>query len=150
MNTVWKDSQCSMEVLKELLRDIKVTPITLRVLMNRGIDTKEKADEFLNSSLNKLYNPYLMKDMDRAIEIMVEAINNKEKIMVYGDYDADGVTSTAILYKAIKSCGGIVAYHIPHRENEGYGMSISRIETIAEEGFNLIISCDNGNFPLRR
>ena len=144
MNTVWKDSQCSMEVLKELLKDIKVTPITLRVLMNRGIDTKEKVDEFLNSSLNKLYNPYLMKDMDKAIEIMVEAINNKEKIMVYGDYDADGVTSTAILYKAIKSCGGIVAYHIPHRENEGYGMSISRIETIAEEGFNLIISCDNG------
>jgi len=75
-----------MEVLKELLKDIKVTPITLRVLMNRGIDTKEKADEFLNSSLNKLYNPYLMKDMDKAIEIMVEAINNKEKIMVYGDY----------------------------------------------------------------
>jgi single-stranded-DNA-specific exonuclease len=75
---------------------------------------------------------------------MVDAINNNEKIMVYGDYDADGVTSTAILYKAIKNCGGRVDYHIPHRENEGYGMSVSRIETIAEEGFDLIISCDNG------
>ena len=144
MKTVWKESQCSMDTLKELFNYIKVTPITLRVLINRGIDTKEKVNEFLNSSLKKLHNPYLMKDMDKAIRIMVDAINNNEKIMVYGDYDADGVTSTAILYKAIKNCGGRVDYHIPHREKEGYGMSVSRIEAIAEEGFDLIISCDNG------
>ncbi len=144
MKTIWRETQCSMDVLKELFNNIKVTPITLRVLINRGIDTKEKVNEFLNSSLKKLYNPYLMKDMDKAISIMVDAINNNEKIIVYGDYDADGVTSTAILYKAIKNCGGRVDYHIPHRENEGYGMSVSRIETIAEEGFDLIISCDNG------
>lgn len=144
MKTIWRETQCSMDVLKELFNHIKVTPITLRVLINRGIDTKEKVNEFLNSSLKKLYNPYLMKDMDKAISIMVDAINNNEKIIVYGDYDADGVTSTAILYKAIKNCGGRVDYHIPHRENEGYGMSVSRIETIAEEGFDLIISCDNG------
>lgn len=144
MKTIWKETQCSMDTLKELFNYIKVTPITLRVLINRGIDTKEKANEFLNSSLKRLHNPYLMKDMDKAIRIMVDAINNNEKIMVYGDYDADGVTSTAILYKAIKNCGGRVDYHIPHRENEGYGMSVSRIETIAEEGFDLIISCDNG------
>jgi single-stranded-DNA-specific exonuclease len=144
VKTIWKETQCSMDTLKELFNYIKVTPITLRVLINRGIDTKEKANEFLNSSLKRLHNPYLMKDMDKAIRIMVDAINNNEKIMVYGDYDADGVTSTAILYKAIKNCGGRVDYHIPHRENEGYGMSVSRIETIAEEGFDLIISCDNG------
>lgn len=144
MKTIWRETQCSMDVLKELFNHIKVTPITLRVLINRGIDTKEKVNEFLNSSLKKLYNPYLMKDMDKAISIMVDAINNNEKIIVYGDYDADGVTSTAILYKAIKNCGGRVDYHIPHRENEGYGMSVSRIETIAEKGFDLIISCDNG------
>lgn len=144
MKTIWKETQCSMDTLKELFNYIKVTPITLRVLINRGIDTKEKVDEFLNSSLKRLHNPYLMKDMDKAIKIMVDAINNNEKIMVYGDYDADGVTSTAILYKAIKNCGGRVDYHIPHREKEGYGMSVSRIEAIAEEGFDLIISCDNG------
>ncbi len=119
-----------MEVLKELFNYVKVTPITLRVLINRGIDTKEKVNEFLNGSLKKLHDPYLMKDMDKAIKIM--------------DDDADGVTSTAILYKAIKNCGGKVDYHIPHRENEGYGMNVSRIETIAKEGFDLIISCDNG------
>jgi single-stranded-DNA-specific exonuclease len=141
---IWKETKCSMEVLKELFNYVKVTPITLRVLINRGIDTKEKVNEFLNGSLKKLHDPYLMKDMDKAIKIMVDAINNNEKIMIYGDYDADGVTSTAILYKAIKNCGGKVDYHIPHRENEGYGMNISRIETIAKEGFDLIISCDNG------
>jgi single-stranded-DNA-specific exonuclease len=141
---IWKETKCSMEVLKELFNYVKVTPITLRVLINRGIDNKEKVNEFLNGSLKKLHDPYLMKDMDKAIKIMVDAINNNEKIMIYGDYDADGVTSTAILYKAIKNCGGKVDYHIPHRENEGYGMNVSRIETIAKEGFDLIISCDNG------
>ncbi|MEG1255969.1 single-stranded-DNA-specific exonuclease RecJ [Clostridium sp.] len=144
MKTIWKQTQCSMDVLNRLYSATKLTPITLRVLINRGLDTEEKIKGFLNNSLKNLYDPYLMKDMDKAVSIMCDSIKNNEKIIIYGDYDADGVTSTAILYKAIKSCGGNVDYHIPHRENEGYGMSISRIETIAEEGYDLIISCDNG------
>jgi len=131
-------------LFKSINGSLKVTPITLRVLINRGLDTKEKVNSFLNSSLKKLYNPYLMKDMDKGIKIMCDSIKSRERIIVYGDYDADGVTSTAILYKAIKKCGGNVDYHIPHRENEGYGMNIHRIETIAKEGYDLIISCDNG------
>ncbi|MEG0307404.1 MAG: single-stranded-DNA-specific exonuclease RecJ [Clostridium sp.] len=144
MKTIWKQTKCSMDVINKLYNDTKITPITLRVLINRGFDSSEKIKGFLNNSLNNLHDPYLLKDMDKAIDIMVEAINNDEKIMVYGDYDADGVTSTAILYTAIKNCGGNVDYHIPHRENEGYGMSISRVETIASDGYDLIITCDNG------
>lgn len=148
METIWKDIQFSMDTFNNLFKDmngsLKVTPITLRVLINRGLNTKEKVNSFLNSSLKKLYNPYLMKDMDKGIKIMCDSIKSRERIIVYGDYDADGVTSTAILYKAIKKCGGNVDYHIPHRENEGYGMNIHRIETIAKEGYDLIISCDNG------
>jgi len=133
-----------MDTIKTLYNDLKVSPITLRVLINRGLDTTEKVRGFLNNSLNDMYDPYLMKDMEKAIRIMCDSIDKGEKIIVYGDYDADGVTSTAILYRAIKNCGGNVHYHIPHRENEGYGMSVSRIETISEEGYDLIISCDNG------
>lgn len=144
MKTIWKQTECSMDTIKALYNDIKVSPITLRVLINRGMDTAEKVHGFLNDSLKDMYDPYLMKDMDKAVRIMCDSIDNGEKIIVYGDYDADGVTSTAILYKAIKNCGGNVEYHIPHRENEGYGMSVARIETIAEAGFDLIISCDNG------
>ncbi len=144
MKTIWKQTECSMDTIKTLYNDLKVSPITLRVLINRGLDTTEKVRGFLNNSLNDMYDPYLMKDMEKAIRIMCDSIDKGEKIIVYGDYDADGVTSTAILYRAIKNCGGNVHYHIPHRENEGYGMSVSRIETISEEGYDLIISCDNG------
>lgn len=133
-----------MDTIKALYNDIKVSPITLRVLINRGLDTAEKVKGFLNNSVKDMYEPYMMKDMEKAIKIMCESIDNNEKIIVYGDYDCDGVTSTAILYKAIKNCGGNVSYHIPHRENEGYGMNIERVEAIAEEGFDLIITCDNG------
>lgn len=146
MRTIWKESKFSREELERLYKDTngKITPITLRVLLNRNIDTVEKAREFFFGGLSKLHDPYLMKDMDKGIEIMCSSIASGEKIMVYGDYDADGVTSTAILYKTLKKCGANVSYHIPHRENEGYGMSIDRIEIIAKEGYDLIISCDNG------
>ncbi|MEG2017047.1 MAG: single-stranded-DNA-specific exonuclease RecJ [Clostridium sp.] len=144
MKTVWKQTECSMDTIKALYNEVKVSPITLRVLINRGLNTTDKVRGFLNNSLKDMYDPYKMKDMEKAVKIMGEAIDNKEKIMVYGDYDCDGVTSTAILYKAIKKCGGNVAYHIPHRENEGYGMNIARVEAIAKEGFDLIITCDNG------
>lgn len=146
METIWNETNFSRADLDKLYSATKgkVTPITLRVLLNRNINEIHKLKEFFYGSFNNLYNPYLMKDMDRGIKIMCDAIKNKEKIMVYGDYDADGVTSTAILYKAIRNCGGNVSYHIPHRENEGYGMSLERIEIIAQEGYDLIISCDNG------
>lgn len=146
METIWKEQGFSRNNLDRLYKYTggKITPITLRVLLNRNIDEPEKLKEFLHGGLEQLHDPYQMKDMDKGIKIMCDAIKNHEKIMIYGDYDADGVTSTAILYKAIKKCGGDVAYHIPHRENEGYGMSIERIEIIAEDGYDLIISCDNG------
>lgn len=146
MNTIWKEAPFSRAALESLYKTTggRITPLTLRILLNRGINTDEKLKEFLGGNLEDLLNPFLMKDMDKGIKIMCDAIKNGEKIMIYGDYDADGVTSTAILYKALKKCGAKIGYHIPHRENEGYGMSEERIELIAKDGYDLIISCDNG------
>ncbi len=144
MKSIWKERPCDIDKIKKLYEDTRISPITLRLLYNRGIDTVEKINKFLNPSLENLYNPLLMKDMDKAIDITVNSIKNNEKIMIYGDYDADGVTSTGVLYKALKKCGAHVDFYIPHREQEGYGMSLERVELIAKDGYNLIITCDNG------
>lgn len=144
MESLWKEKSCDIENIKKLFASTKISPITLRVLENRGMDTVEKIERFLKPSLENLYDPLLMKDMDKALDITLTSIKNKEKIVIYGDYDADGVTSTAILYKALKRCNAKVDFYIPHREQEGYGMSVERVEAIAKEGFNLIITCDNG------
>lgn len=144
MKTKWTEKTCSMELLKELNARTRISPITLKALFNRGIDSEDKINAFLHSTLKELHDPFLMKDMDKAIEIVSNHIKNNKKIMIYGDYDADGVTSTVTLYKGLKKCGAEVSYYIPDREQEGYGMNLERIEEIAKEGYNLILTCDNG------
>ncbi|MFL0269699.1 single-stranded-DNA-specific exonuclease RecJ [Candidatus Clostridium radicumherbarum] len=114
------------------------------ILANRGIKTEKDMIKFMNASLDDLYDPFLMKDMDKGIEIIIEAIKNKNNIVVYGDYDVDGVTSTVILYKALLKCSAKVSYYVPHRENEGYGINSERIKSLKEEGAEVIITCDNG------
>lgn len=114
------------------------------ILVNRDIYNLKEIENFLNPNLEKLYNPLLMKDMDKGTEIIKKAIVDKKKIAVYGDYDADGVTSTTILYTALKECKANVIYYIPDREKEGYGMCTDRVEKLKQDGVEVIITCDNG------
>ncbi|MGL4731957.1 MAG: single-stranded-DNA-specific exonuclease RecJ [Clostridium sp.] len=130
--------------LNKVSRILKVSPLIVKIMINRGINTIEKMREFLSPSLDNLYDSFLMKDMENAVNIIKESILNQEKIMIYGDYDADGVTSTVILYKALKLCDANVSYYIPNRETEGYGMSSDRIRKMKDEGYNVILTCDNG------
>ncbi len=130
--------------VKSLAKKVGLNPITVKIMVNREIDTVEKINKFINPTFSQFHDPLLMKDMGKGVSIIKNAIEQGEKIMIYGDYDADGVTSTVILYKALKNCNGKVSFYIPDRENEGYGMSSERIEKIKEEGYNTIISCDNG------
>ncbi|WP_454053743.1 single-stranded-DNA-specific exonuclease RecJ [Clostridium sp. Marseille-Q7071] len=130
--------------VKSLAKKVGLNPITVKIMANREIDTVEKINKFINPTFSQFHDPLLMKDMGKGVSIIKNAIEQGEKIMIYGDYDADGVTSTVILYKALKNCNGKVSFYIPDRENEGYGMSSERIEKIKEEGYNTIISCDNG------
>ncbi|WP_017415595.1 single-stranded-DNA-specific exonuclease RecJ [Clostridium tunisiense] len=144
MNTIWREKPCSIEVIKQLCVKTNISPITLRVLYNRGIDTEEKIKKFFKGSLRDLHNPFFMKDMENGVNIVKQAIENGEKIIIYGDYDADGVTSTVVLYKGLTKAGAKVNYYIPDREQEGYGMNLDRIEELCKEGYNLILTCDNG------
>lgn len=119
-------------------------PLILRLLANRGIDTLTEAKRFLYGEVKDLYDPYLMRDMDKGISIIKDAIDNNKKIIIYGDYDCDGVISTTILYKAFKTVGANFDYHVPHREEEGYGMHSERVRKLKDEGCEVIITCDNG------
>lgn len=128
----------------ELARQLNISQITAQILLNRGIDTKDKAELFLRPTLQHLHDPYLMADMEKAVLRIIKAIKTQEKITVYGDYDADGVTSTAILLRFFKAIGVEAAYYIPNRMNEGYGLHKPSLEKIHATGANLIITVDNG------
>lgn len=130
--------------LKEITEQGRVSPLVARLLLNRGIDTKDKALMYLNGSLRDMRNPVLMEDMEKGVTIIADAITGKKRIVIYGDYDADGVTSTAIFCKTLGRLGADYTFHIPHREDEGYGMNLDRIQTLHEEGAQVILTCDNG------
>ena len=108
----------------------------------RGVDQEEEIRDLLSGG--QLSDPFLMKDMDKAVERIRRAIDDFEKIAVYGDYDADGVTATSILFTYLEAVGADVIYYIPQREGEGYGMNLHAVETLHQEGVTLIITVDNG------
>ena len=134
----------SKEDIKKLAKLSGISETICRILVNRGVKTPDDIMKFMDPKLKDLVKPMMMKDMQKAIDIIQDAIKSHKKIVVYGDYDADGVTSTVILYKALIKCGATCSYYIPNREMEGYGMNSGRISKLKDEGFEVIITCDNG------
>ena len=122
-----------------------ISPVLANLLVQRGIDTVEKADKFFKPSLADLHDPFLMKDMDKAVERVEQAVRNNEKIMVYGDYDVDGCTAVALVYKFLRQIGHKnLMFYIPDRYTEGYGISVKGIDLAARKGVGLIIALDCG------
>lgn len=136
--------QNKKESFLKLSNSINENPLVLRLLANRGIDDINLAKRFLYGDINDLYDGYLMKDMKKGIDIIKDAIDTNKKIIIYGDYDADGINSTTILYKALKVLNANYSYYIPNREDEGYGMHSERVKKLKEEGYEVILTCDNG------
>ena len=130
--------------ITQIASSVGVSHITARLLYNRGYDTPEKAAAFLNTDMTSLHDPYLMKDMDKAVARISRAISAGEKIAIYGDYDVDGVTSVTSLYLYLQSKGADVTYYIPSRDKEGYGLCNSAIDMLAQKGITLIITVDTG------
>ena len=122
-----------------------ISPVLANLLVQRGIDTLEKAKKFFNPQLSDLHDPFLMKDMDKAVERVERAVRNREKIMVYGDYDVDGCTAVALVYKFLRQIGHKdLLFYIPDRYTEGYGISTKGIDHAARKGATLIIALDCG------
>lgn len=129
---------------KELSSNLGISDVIAQVLVNRGIINKSTAEEFLFGGQENLGDPYLLKDMKKAIERIVNAITAKQKIFVYGDYDVDGITSSALLYKVLKELGGMVEYYIPERQSEGYGLNHAALSMLLASGAELLITVDCG------
>lgn len=136
--------QPKKEVLKNLAESLGVPRVIAKILVNRGIGSFEEARQFFRPSWEDLYNPFLMRDMDRAVERVITAIKRNERIFVYGDYDVDGITAVSLLYLFLKERGGKVFFYIPDRLREGYGLSKAGVKRAAEVGASLLISADCG------
>lgn len=133
-----------LEDIDYLSREINVNPILSSILLQRGIRNFDEAKRFFRPSLEDLHDPFLMMDMDKAVSRIQLAIQNREKILVYGDYDVDGTTSVALVYDFISRIHEELDYYIPDRYVEGYGISFQAIDWAASQGFDLIISLDCG------
>lgn len=134
----------SDRIVEKLAQDMNLSQICARLLYNRGYRTESEARRFLSSESTVLHDPYLMKDMKLAVDRLGRAIENKEKIAIYGDYDVDGVTSVSCLYLYLTTMGADAVYYIPSRSGEGYGLSCTAIDKLASDGIGLIITVDTG------
>lgn len=127
-----------------LSKKLGISTLMAQILINRGIYTVEAAREFLDVSMQKLHSPLMMRDMSRAVEITASAIKQDKKILVYGDYDVDGITGTTLLVHVLRRLGAKVEYYIPHRIDEGYGLHTQVLQRANESGVGLILTVDCG------
>ncbi len=144
MQKRWNILQAGEEKITSLRDALKINTVLCKILAQRGIDNFHKAKAYFRPQLSELHDPWLMKDMDKAVARILSAFEQGEKILVFGDYDVDGTTSVASMYQFIKAIYSDTDFYIPHRYREGYGVSKLGIDFAKENGFTLIISLDCG------
>lgn len=140
----WRIKNTNPGKVEALAKALKIHPVLCTVLVQRGIETYEQAKQFFRPSLSDLHDPWLMKDMDKVVDRVLQAFNIQEKILVFGDYDVDGTTAVACMYHFLKTHHPYTQFYIPHRYREGYGISKAGIDFAFENNFTLIISLDCG------
>ena len=147
MNTNWKIKELTPEeqtAAERLSAELDISPVAGRILAGRGIRTVAEARAYIRPSLDSLHDPFLMQDMGAAVDRLCRAIDNHERIMVYGDYDVDGTTAVALMYSFLRTQTDNLIYYIPDRYTEGYGISTNGIDTAKEKGCTLVIALDCG------
>lgn len=140
----WVQTRCEAPRASKLARELGLSEVVATLLANRGFTEPESAYKFLNPSIEDLHDPFLMRDMREAVARVLSAVEKKEKILIYGDYDVDGTTSTVILKKALTIIGADVSYYIPERLKDGYGLRDDAMQMAKDKGYQLIISVDTG------
>lgn len=140
----WQIFNTNEDEVKELVNKYNINPLLATILVNRGFTQTESLDKFLKPTRNDFHDPFLMPDMKKAVDRILLAIDRKEKIIIYGDYDADGITSITVLKSFFNDIGVEVGQYIPNRLDEGYGLNNNAIKKIAEEGNQLMITVDCG------
>ena len=145
MEYVWKQKpKASQSAIERLGKEINVNPTLANMLINRGVESFDQAKDYFRPSLSQLHDPFLMQDMQAAVQRIDKAVKNEESILVYGDYDVDGTTAVALMYSFLKTFYPRVDFYIPDRYKEGYGISERGVRHAAENGFSLIIALDCG------
>ena len=140
---LWNYSAKDRDRAAEISEEFSLDPLAALLLTARGVTQDEQIEDFLFAD-DFYIDGFEIKDVDKAVERINRAIENYERIMIFGDYDADGVTSASLLYLYLSSRGADVSYYIPDRMTEGYGISCQKVRDFADEGVNLIITVDNG------
>ena len=145
MEKIWKEKSAANEaIVNTLVHELNAPLVVARMLVQRGIDTPAKVKKFFNPKITDLYDPFLMKDMDKAIERIQAAVANNEGVLIFGDYDVDGTTSVALVYSFFKDKFSKIDYYIPDRYKEGYGISNQGIDYAKENNLSLIVALDCG------
>ena len=139
----WRLCKGDQEKENILIRELGVNPIVAKLMVNRHIDVDE-GRQFLQGTLSDLLDPFTLKDMDVAVSLVLETIESHKPIVIYGDYDVDGITATSVLYRFLKQLGADVTYYIPERQSEGYGLNLEALEHLIERGTALVITVDCG------
>jgi len=144
MNKKWEFYETKEEDVKRIKEEFNVPELIARVLANRNITDRKEIEVFLNPTRNDFYDPFLMPDMEKAVKRIIKAINDKEKVIIYGDYDVDGITSITVLKQFLQERGLEVGEHIPNRLAEGYGLNKEAVENIKRKNYTLMITVDCG------
>lgn len=144
MEKRWRQIPVDTEKADLLQKQLKINPVLCQILVQRGIDTYDKAFRFFRPALEQLHDPWLMKDMHKAVDRIIHAFNTNEPVLVFGDYDVDGTTAVASFYSFLKQLHEPVEFYIPHRYREGYGVSKAGIDFAHANGYSLIVSLDCG------
>ena len=144
MNKKWEYYNVDNKVIEEISNKFNVSKLLAKILVNRKIIEEKQIQMFLNPTRNDFYDPFLLPDMEIAVERIIKAIKNKEKVVIYGDYDVDGITSTTVLKQFLAERGLDAGYHIPNRLEEGYGLNKQAIEDIINQKYTLMITVDCG------
>lgn len=143
MNKIWKIKEIDSLKVEQYVNEFNISELVAKMLIAKDIEPN-KVDEYLNPDIAKLHDPYLLKDMDKLVDRILLAKENKEKVAIYGDYDVDGITSITLIYTFLKNLGMDMVYYLPDRIEEGYGLNTEALKRLKEEGVSLIITVDCG------
>ncbi len=144
MEIIWEIKDYDRSIYKLLKNKLDISPTLIKLLIQRGIDTKDKIEDYLYGNLYGLSAPYDLSGMDRAVARIKRAVADRQKVLIYGDYDVDGICSTVILLESLQMLGLDADYYVPNRFSEGYGLNIEAIKDIAAQGYDLVITVDCG------
>ncbi len=144
MAKTWHLLPYDPQSVERLAQGLRLAPIVAQLLLNRKISDPVQAKRFLSAPLVDLHEPELLAGMEEAVTRLLAAVRTQRRICVYGDYDVDGVTGTAILLTCLTLLGGNVEFHVPHRVDDGYGLNSDTLKTLAERGVQLVVTVDCG------